>query len=444
MPRWRQWGAQLVLGALVMSAGVHVHAQSGDTIQVGVVVQNGDAMPQGFCVELPATATGTDALAATGLDVVSESGSLGTAICAIEGQGCTPPAESCFCQCEGTGCTYWAYFHLGEGGLWQYSAVGAGGYRLHNGDVEGWLWLDKGRTDALPLPHVTFADLCAPPFPRTVSDGLGRAVDVLAPPQRIASVTLASDEMLLDLVGAERLLGVTYLAREPAISNIAGRLTEVPRADLSGNPELLISLDADLVVMASYSNPAALDQMLAADVPFFVLAEFGSLDDIRANIRLLGRVTGTEWRAEAMINRMDARIAAVRARVAHCEPVRVLYYEPGGITYGAGSTVDEMITLAGGINVAADLGPYPLIDAEFVLAADPDVVLVGGWPAGIDDAAAWFSADPVFSTLRAVQSGRVYAVDQAHMTAVSQYAALGVEDIARRLYPQAFAEGCAP
>ena len=67
--------------------------------------------------------------------------------------------------------------------------------------------------------------------------------------------------------------------------------------------------------------------------------------------------------------------------------MRVLYYEPGGITYGPGSTVDEIITLAGGINVVseADLGAYPLVNAEYVLAADPDVILLGGWFAGMPD-----------------------------------------------------------
>ena len=444
MRRWAKWGALLALLALLALGGAGVAAQDTGAIRVGVVVQGADELPQAFCVTLTEGANGADALRATGLDVASESGSLGTAICAIEGQGCTPPAESCFCQCEGGGgCAYWAYFHLGEGGRWQYSSVGASGYTVHEGDVEGWLWLDKTQLAAPTLPPVTFADVCGA-WPRTVQDGLGRDVSLAAPPQRIASVTLASDEILLDLVTSDRLLGVTYLARDAAISNVADRLADVPRADLSGNSELLISLDADLVVMATYSNPAALDQMLAADVPVFVLAEFGSLDAIRENIRLLGRATGTEVRAEALVAQMDARIAAVQTRVAGGEPARVLYYEAGGVTYGAGSTVDEILRLAGARNVAAELGAYPLIDAEFVLAADPDVVLLGGWAAGLDDPVAWFTADPVFGGLRAVREGRVYAVNQAHLTAVSHYAALGVEDVARAVYPQAFAEGCAP
>src|SRR5688572_4758886 len=58
-------------------------------------------------------------------------------------------------------------------------------------------------------------------FPVTVVDGLGNEVTVDAPPQRIASVTLGTDEILLDLVGPERLVGITYLASDETTSNIA-------------------------------------------------------------------------------------------------------------------------------------------------------------------------------------------------------------------------------
>jgi iron complex transport system substrate-binding protein len=323
--------------------------------------------------------------------------------------------------------------------------MGAAATELSDGDVEGWWWRDSGNPEAEPLPAIPFETICGEPtpaFPRTVIDGLGREVVIETPPQRIASVTLGSDEILLSLVGPERLLGVTYFAKDPAISNIADQLQDIQHTDLASNPEYLISLDADLIILAAYNNPAALDQLLDADEQVFVLAEFNTLDEIRTNIRLLGQVTGEEQRAEDLIAEMDGRLAAVQEAVAGQEPVRVLYYEPGGITYGPGSTVDEIITLAGGVNVAAEAGldPYPLIDAEFVLAADPDVILLGGWFTGQSDPIATFTGDPAFRTLRAVQEGRVIPINDAHMTNVSHYIALGVEDVARALYPDAFEE----
>jgi iron complex transport system substrate-binding protein len=130
------------------------------------------------------------------------------------------------------------------------------------------------------------------------------------------------------------------------------------------------------------------------------------------------------------------------SKVANQEPVRVLYYEPGGVTYGPGSTVDEIIRLAGGTNVIAEseMGPYPLVDPEFVIAIDPDVILLGTGFANVDDPLSWFTGDPAFATLRAVKNGRVYGISDAHMTNVSQYVVLGVEDVARALYPEVFSE----
>lgn len=437
--------ALAILAALALAAPPAAAQDGGEPIQVGVIVQGPDGA-QTFCVTLDGDApTGADALAATGLDIVSQTGALGSMICWIDGVGCLPPGESCVCQCEGgDSCAYWAYFHRAENGGWQYSPVGASNYRLEHGAVEGWWWRDSADPAAALLPAPAFEEICAPPpvFPRTVIDGLGRAVTLDAPPERIASVVLGSDEILLELVGPERLLGVTFLAQDPAISNIADQLDGIPHTDLSGNPERLIGLNADLIVMASYSNPAALDQLLDAGEPVFVLTEFNTLDEIRANIRLLGQATGTEARAEALIAEMDARIAAVRAIVAGQDPPRVLYYEPGGVTYGPGSTVDAIITLAGGANVVAEagLGAYPLVNPEFVLAADPDVVLLGGWFSGEADPLAWFTSDPAFKTLRAVREGRVIPIHDAHMTNVSHYIAQGVEDVARALYPDLFAD----
>jgi iron complex transport system substrate-binding protein len=415
----------------------------GGSIQVGVVIQSADELPQTYCVTLNGDhPTGLDAVLATGLEITTSRGPQGTLVCRVDQVGCTPPEESCFCQCEGGDtCAYWAYFHLGEQGNWQYSTAGAESYPVTSGAVEGWWWRVGSVSAALPV--IPFDTICGDSFPRTVIDGLGQEVVIEAPPLRIASVTLGSDEILLDLVGPERLLGVSYFAKDPAVSNITDRLAGIEYSDLSGNPERLISLDADLVVMAKYNDPAALDQLLDADVPVFVLADFNTIDDIRANIRLLGQATGTEARAEAMIKRMETQLAAVQAKVADLEPVRVLYYEPGGVTYGPGSTVDEIITLAGGINVIAEaeMGPYPLISAEYVLTTDPDVILLGAWFSEVDDPLTWFTGDPVFGTLRAVQNGRVYAISDAHMTNVSQYIVLGVEDVARALYPQVFSEG---
>jgi hypothetical protein len=95
------------------------------------------------------TISGVDLLQQAGLDVavmVNLGG--GAALCAVEGVGCAPTPQECFCQCRGSPCRYWSYFHL-QDGAWAYAGMGAADHVLRDGDVDGWVWGD-GRT-APPL-----------------------------------------------------------------------------------------------------------------------------------------------------------------------------------------------------------------------------------------------------------------------------------------------------
>jgi hypothetical protein len=129
-----------------------VHAQSPN--RVGLVVRFGDGSSITRCVEFSEPQiSGYDVLMRSGLSVVAAyfSGE-GTAICAIEDIGC--PVESCL-TCATP--NYWSYWHL-VNGAWIYSQVGASGYNVHNGDVEGWSW-GAGN----PPPVVPFDQICIPP-----------------------------------------------------------------------------------------------------------------------------------------------------------------------------------------------------------------------------------------------------------------------------------------
>lgn len=142
----------LVAGGLLNSPLLSKHPETAQ-IRVGVVIQGGDQTST-YCVTLPEGATGYDALLATGVPVAVSASPQGVAICQIGEIGC--PANDCFCQCQGSRCLYWAYFHQEDQG-WTFSSIGAGGYRLQNGAVEGWRW---GEGD--PPPLMPFAQICGP------------------------------------------------------------------------------------------------------------------------------------------------------------------------------------------------------------------------------------------------------------------------------------------
>jgi hypothetical protein len=129
---------------------------------VGVVVALGDGTTQTRCVNLEGDkVSGYDVLMASGLEVKAELSGAGITICSIGGQGC--PADNCFCECQGGECAYWSYWHL-QDGAWVYSIIGAAGYTVEPGSVEGWSWGDA------PPPVLSLAQICAPPTATPTAD----------------------------------------------------------------------------------------------------------------------------------------------------------------------------------------------------------------------------------------------------------------------------------
>lgn len=140
---------------------LRVSAQD-QAIRVGEVIKGPGGQTSTYCVSLtPDHANGLDALRATGLDINAQIGALGAAVCRIDKTGCSYPAETCFCQCQGNQCDYWSYFYQDENKHWLYSSLGPSTRQLKMGDVEGWLWNEgKGLTPVGGLPELTFDAIC--------------------------------------------------------------------------------------------------------------------------------------------------------------------------------------------------------------------------------------------------------------------------------------------
>ncbi len=157
--------AMLVMLIALLSASVN--AQSGGN-RAALVVRAGDGSVQTKCVSFAEPAiSGEELLTRSGMTVVINfnSGS-GAAVCSINGYGCAFPSQDCFCKCQGVKCEYWAYYHW-VGGAWQYSQVGATGYQVKNGALEGWSWGQGNFTSGTIPPTVKFEDICTSPTTAT-------------------------------------------------------------------------------------------------------------------------------------------------------------------------------------------------------------------------------------------------------------------------------------
>jgi len=151
---------------LVVISSLIWTAAADEPNQAGLVVQFEDGRIETRCVRFEGDQiTGADLLALSGLDaIVDPSSGMGVTVCRIQGEGCSYPAEPCFCQCMGGGdCAYWNYFFRDAGEAdWTYSALGAAIHKTKPGSVEGWVW---GDGHSPPAQELTYELICAPPTP---------------------------------------------------------------------------------------------------------------------------------------------------------------------------------------------------------------------------------------------------------------------------------------
>jgi len=159
----------VVLCAVILVGLRPTAAAADDPNRAVLIVAHGDGHLTTHCISFgEGEISGAEVLRRSGLSVrFTEYLGFGAGVCAIDGEGCPLEHEDCFCQCKGTPCSYWSYWHWCDG-RWFYSQVGASSYNVHDGGIEGWIWGD-GQS---PPPLVPFEQVCVPtqtPIPTDTS-----------------------------------------------------------------------------------------------------------------------------------------------------------------------------------------------------------------------------------------------------------------------------------
>lgn len=197
----------------------------------------------------------------------------------------------------------------------------------------------------------------------------------LAAKATIASASLITDEILLELVPPERLVAVSYVVDRPGASPVGDRFPRsTPRT--WGHAEQLIRLDADRILLSEYTGSVPRPQLVAAGRCVGEVGAPRSVSDLLRTIHWLGLATGTEARAEVLTGQLEARIArwpsppeAARSRALVVQ---------GSMVYGIHTLLGDCLSRAGLFNVAGELGigGSPLLGTEVWLQLPLDILFV--------------------------------------------------------------------
>lgn len=283
-------------------------------------------------------------------------------------------------------------------------------------------------------------------YPMTVKDANGYEMTIQSEPQHIVSLTLGSDEILLALVDKSRITALTQYADDAGISNIAGEAASIKGRAVMDKSENIIALQPDLIILDTWADANIVKQFRDAGINVYTFKTPNNIDEQKAVIKELAQVVGADAKGREITDWMDAKLAEVEDKLAALKPeqkLKVMDYGELGSS-GAGTNFDDIVTRAGLINVvsAAGMKGWPVVPKEKIIEFNPDIIILPSWyydaKNSFDSMKGKFTGDASFQTVNAIKEGRIISISNPHISAISQYVVLAVEDVARAAYPELF------
>ncbi|GLV49052.1 ABC transporter substrate-binding protein [Thermus sp. LT1-2-5] len=235
-------------------------------------------------------------------------------------------------------------------------------------------------------------------FPLTLTDDLGRSVTLKAPPKRVVSMLPSVTETVCALGACDRLVATDDYSDWPE------SVKRLPKAGglYNPNPELIVSLKPDLVLVSRYGK--LYETLERAGLTVFVVRT-ETYEDIFKTVRTLAQLLGLGSQGERLVAQIQKEVYQEEARAAKAKARPRVYYEidPTPYTVGPESFIGVLIQKARGVNIVPkELGLFPKIAPEFVVEKNPEVI-VATYP----NARETIQSRPGWSRVRAVQAGRI-------------------------------------
>ena len=279
---------------------------------------------------------------------------------------------------------------------------------------------------------------CQPQFqPGTYIDDMGRTVSIDEIPQRLVSFGPSITETLFALGLGERVVGVSNYCNYPEAAELKPKIGDA----FSPSIEKIIELEPDLVLTVKQEQLNS--QLDALGIKFMVL-DPRDIDGIFKDIELLGKVTGIEGRAKKLINDMNKRMSDVVSLVEDASRVRVFYIIDATDltlpwTAGPGSSVDALITMAGGENTAGQAqGAWVKFSIEAIVDSDPEVIILPAKHGTAFTPPEVLKEHPAWRRITAVKLDRIYTIDGDLVDRSGPRIIQGLEEMAKIIHPELF------
>lgn len=235
----------------------------------------------------------------------------------------------------------------------------------------------------------------------SVRDDRGATVKLAAPPQRIVTLLPSLTETVCALGFCERLVGTDRYSNWPASVPALPKLGGMDDTQV----ERLVALRPDVVLAARSTRAVERLESLGLNV---VVLEPRSQAEAKRTVATIATLMGRPEQGAVLWARIDQQVQRAAARVPAALRGQKVYFEVDSAPYAAGSSsfLGELLTQLGlGNIVPPALGPFPKLNPEFIVKAQPDLVMA------VERNLRDMPRRPGWSTLKALQTGRSCAFE---------------------------------
>lgn len=279
-------------------------------------------------------------------------------------------------------------------------------------------------------------------WPRQV-EGLNGMVAIPSKPSRVITASVGHDEIAVSLIPLSRLVGVGEATKNATFSNVAHLVQDIPT--ITRDPETIVALSPDTVVTSPFFAAEGIDALSRLGIPVVQTDLIQGPEERIESILLMGYILGEEERAiefaAEVRERYDSLVSVTDAASPKPRVLALTQYSDTIWTAGAGSTEGGIIAASGGINAAEEAGITGNLptNLEGVIAMAPDVVII---PQPAEFGAGEFRQslleNAALAEVPAVNNGQVHVVESKRFTTLSHWNILGIEALARILWPDLF------
>jgi len=214
-------------------------------------------------------------------------------------------------------------------------------------------------------------------YPIEVTDGTSETVTVEEEPEDVVVLGANVAQQLWAMDAQAKVVGMPIFSGSAYLDNRTEYAQDI--ADDIGFPvhEEVVALEPDLVLAPSIITPEDVSALRELGLTVYSAPTEESLADVYADIERTGQLVGEYEAAAAVLGEMRGTVEAIEAATAEESPVSVLYWQGGGWTAGNNTVENDLITHAGGENIAAgEIDGYGELSEEIIVDSDPEFLVL--------------------------------------------------------------------